>query len=755
MVKNFNYCNNFTVKERTMGVLVQCLILSLLITSHLFFKILTTPKFDSDEVPEEASSWFSNFSSHVTMNISSCHWMSIAFKELGTVWISGNKTQNFGITIHDNGQYIEIWGVSIRFEFPKSFFVPDKWFFLCFTYNNENKRLEVYLNSEKVFEEKIKDHLDTFVIEKDFLQYARFGKVGRFAGQLTDLNMWSTILHSSEIKDLYICKVLKKKPDIVAWKSSNVISGMYIIVSDEITHPCDKQTESEIVVYDVNINMEPAGNVLRVCDSLGGTMEPPSSKMELEIIEKKVRRVCKTCNDIWIPIFKKSKEVWVDGKNEIALHLPWHKGQPNGGKYETCASMWVDNLSYYDVPCAQAIMFYCQIKDFQVFQLRGMCAENKGEIIDRKYVLRLENILNGRPAWRGFSSNSIQWSNNKTRWEITNTARDEIIVSFAAKEFPIGKSIWELESSNICQENTEGLKVELMFSNCGQFEFSCSDGTCIPIQKKCNFVPDCWDKGDEIDCQLLNNKDMGGYDSNLPDIVLDSKGKIMKKMLKPSVTIEEIKSIEEVKSRYTATFNLKLEWTDSRLTWYDLHEDLDLNILSEEQKKNIWFPKILIANTEENIVEIPNDSQSKLSVSKNGSLTMSSTENLQESALYDGKENNIIYSRQFTEKLKCVFDLSFFPFDTQTCSIVFNSGKKERNLIELVGIKVEFSGNKKLSTFDVIRSELEENLLTDDIDLKVNIILKRQVSQHLLGIYLPSLFIMIIAQVPSLYDRFN
>ena len=246
---------------------------------------------------------------------------------------------------------------------------------------------------------------------------------------------------------------------------------------------------------------------------------------------------------------------------------------------------------------------------------------------------------------------------------------------------------------------------------------------------------------------------MEGYDSNLPDIIVDNKGKTMKKILKMYITIKEIKSIEEVKSRYTATFDLKLEWMDGRLTWYNLHEDDDLNILSEEQKKLIWFPKILITNSEENIAEIPNDSQSKLSVRKNGSITMSSTENLQESALYDGKENNIIYLRQFTEKLKCAFDLAFFPFDTQICSIVFNTGKKERNLIELVGIKVEFSGNKKLSTFDVIRSELEENLLTDDIDLKVNIILKRQVSQHLLGIYLPSLFIMIIAQVLSLYDR--
>ena len=275
--------------------------------------------------------------------------------------------------------------------------------------------------------------------------------------------------------------------------------------------------------------------------------------------------------------------------------------------------------------------------------------------------------------------------------------------------------------------------------------FSCSDGTCIPIEKKCNFVPDCWDRGDEIDCQLLSKKNMEGYDSNLPDIVIENGGKLLKKMVKVSITIEEIKSIEEVKSRYTTTFDLELEWMDARLTWYDIHEDLDLNILSEEQKNDIWFPTILIANSEANIVEVPNDSQSKLSVRKNGSLTMSSKENIQESALYQGKENNIIYLRQFTEKLKCVFDLTFFPFETQTCSMSFKVGNKERNLVELIGDHVEFSGNRKLSTFDVIKSELEEKVVSDVIDVKVNIILKRQVSQHLLGIYLPSLFIMAVA----------
>ena len=132
-----------------------------------------------------------------------------------------------------------------------------------------------------------------------------------------------------------------------------------------------------------------------------------------------------------------------------------------------------------------------------------------------------------------------------------------------------------------------------MFSNCGQFEFSCSDGTCIPIEKKCDFIPNCWDKGDETNCQLLNDENMQDYDSNIPDIVLDKRGNILKKIVKVSTTIKEIQNIAEVQSRFTTTFNLKLEWIDARLTWY----------------------------------EVPNDSESKIRVRKNGNISLSSREN--------------------------------------------------------------------------------------------------------------------------------
>ena len=76
-----------------------------------------------------------------------------------------------------------------------------------------------------------------------------------------------------------------------------------------------------------------------------------------------------------------------------------------------------------------------------------------------------------------------------------------------------------------------------------------------------------------------------------------------------------------------------------------------------------------------------------------------------------------------------------------------NAANVERKLIRLVGADIAFTGKKELATFDVVKFEVEDDERIDDIDVKVNIILRRRIAQHLLGIYLPSSFIMAISQV--------
>ena len=345
-----------------MGVLVQGCLLLLLVKSYLFIKILTTNKMDYDDVTTDSFTRI-NVSTPVLSNISTCQWISMAFEDLGAVWISENN-KFFDIIIKSAAKYLGIGKFSVRVEFPKDFFVPDKWFFYCFTYNNMEKSLEVYLNSEKIFKKTVKMHRDSFVIDQNFLQNEKFGQAGSFAGQLTDFNIWSRILNHSEIKMLYKCEHLEEGPDIVNWKSSELVPGRNIVVS-EMQHPCSEypDNESQTMIYDVELSMEPALQPLRVCDALGGTMDLPTSVEE----RQKLREKCKSCARVWIPIFRKSEEELVDRENEVVQNIPWSIGQPNGGDYEKCVTLhYKDTLPYFDGVCKNPNNFYCKIKDFQV-----------------------------------------------------------------------------------------------------------------------------------------------------------------------------------------------------------------------------------------------------------------------------------------------------------------------------------------------------------------------------------------------------
>ena len=82
---------------------------------------------------------------------------------------------------------------------------------------------------------------------------------------------------------------------------------------------------------------------------------------------------------------------------------------------------------------------------------------------------------------------------------------------------------------------------------------------------------------------------------------------------------------------------------------------------------------------------------------------MSNQYDLKETAYFKGIENPIFYSREFSVKLKCDFNLAFFPFDTQTCFIALTAGNKVRKFIRLVGESLDFTGRTELATFHVVK----------------------------------------------------
>ena len=67
----------------------------------------------------------------------------------------------------------------------------------------------------------------------------------------------------------------------------------------------------------------------------------------------------------------------------------------------------------------------------------------------------------------------------------------------------LGRSSWMIEQDSPACSDEKSYNIPLKLSGCGEEEFTCSDGQCIDIARRCDQIVHCRDESDEQDCKLL------------------------------------------------------------------------------------------------------------------------------------------------------------------------------------------------------------------------------------------------------------
>ena len=206
----------------------------------------------------------------------------------------------------------------------------------------------------------------------------------------------------------------------------------------------------------------------------------------------------------------------------------------------------------------------------------------------------------------------------------------------------------------------------------------------------------------------------------------------------------EIKN--EVEMSFAVKFNLGLQWFDYRLTWRNLNEDESLNTPSQDITEKIWIPILTFENTKLKL-RTPVDRDARFTVKMQGPYTLASDEEVHEAAYYKGSENSVSYHRDFFLDFRCEFKLQYYPFDMQVCNICLKKQYKERNFVRLISTTLVYSGLRQKPEFFITRFEMNVEENNTDSDITVEIHIKRRISQHIFGTYLPSFFILLLGQV--------
>ena len=85
---------------------------------------------------------------------------------------------------------------------------------------------------------------------------------------------------------------------------------------------------------------------------------------------------------------------------------------------------------------------------------------------------------------------------------------------------------------------------------------------------------------------------------------------------------------------------LYMEWFDSRVIYYNLHQSQGLNTLVQDQKQIIWTPSLIFDNTDQK-VRTKTDEESVISIKKEGKFTRNTINDVDNIYMDDVSESNL------------------------------------------------------------------------------------------------------------------
>ena len=178
---------------------------------------------------------------------------------------------------------------------------------------------------------------------------------------------------------------------------------------------------------------------------------------------------------------------------------------------------------------------------------------------------------------------------------------------------------------------------------------------------RCDGKTDCKDFTDEIDCRVIEFD--SSYNKFLSPPVEEGHTKLS---VLTSVSLHSVSSLDPILASYEAEFTVTLKWKDERLRFNNLRAESNMNPIRPAETEKIWFPEFYFDNTREKVKNIIDDS-AVLRVLRNGSGSLSSSEDTENKLIFRGGENWLQYQRFYSQIFHCDFYLHWYPFDIQTC----------------------------------------------------------------------------------------
>ena len=311
----------------------------------------------------------------------------------------------------------------------------------------------------------------------------------------------------------------------------------------------------------------------------------------------------------------------------------------------------------------------CTYDSLPIIHLRGFCPETLLE--HKSYTVTQSATDPSNIIMVGLQSARIQYDFLLRQWVYSDPRLNMIARSRASQNsFVLGKHNWTISGDKYqCSKDSD--EIELKLTGCKNHEFTCNDGQCIRMDKRCDQMPQCEDKSDEQNCKTLVLE--YGYNKGVPPSVLEGN-KLREDKLLPvqlALTLQKVVAIQEVDYSISFKFKITLKWRENRVTFQNLKRDSTNNLLRQEEVRMLWLPLVIYWNTDQDETTRLGENwewKTDIVVEREGDVMLNPMSDIDEAEIFQGSENTLTMQQTYTHAFQCVFKLAKYPFDSQ----VFN-----------------------------------------------------------------------------------
>ncbi|XP_050740132.1 uncharacterized protein LOC127010309 isoform X2 [Eriocheir sinensis] len=698
-------------------------------------------------------------SSSPISSLSVCLWLKVNFFREKTYvfsYATSDKDNNeLNMSIKETSMFLAV-GAKYLYGLRNASYVPGIWYHVCATVNDS---FTLYVDGEEQPPTDLSQSPRSILLngslvlgQETDLVNGGFQEQQSFSGIITGFNLYSRALSKPEVRALATCSGSGSEGDLLAWSRAEwTLEGDVEELEVQEKEYCVRR-RIFTVFPELRVNKE----ARQWCVNLKSIMAVPRHADDNERLYGAALPFLDQCRPpnhakgfMWLGATDAGENgVWTDLEG-VPLNFTSWSGDYASSVRE-CATYLIppDNLKWNHVSCRNTYRFCwaCEGEMPAMLKMRGLCEDQ-----DPKASWFVLHQREGqKPSFRGFTKYVIVperdgESGREDSWQLVNQWINKTVAVHHAHDvsYPLGTREWRLVTDyDVCGEEKDTPHL-LSLSACHDTEFTCGDGTCVPLSQRCDLRVNCPDNTDEIGCEKLQLPE--DYLASLTPAGVDP-GPLT---LNLSLDILGFSEINLRDLKLTVDLATSLSWYDQRLQYRNLKAIQEINHIPTSE---VWTPKVEYVNA-----DFPRISTTTpiLNVRKETEPEPDDPSAPLHDEVYLGRSNPLRLNQKVNAPFTCNMNLRNFPFDTQHCTLLLRLTSARSDFLTWGHLNVSYLGETLLTEYEigtVLAAKREEDRYSVAV---IQVTFYRRFWFYVTSAYLPTIMLMLISYASLFCKREN